>query len=127
MPWPVSLYKLIHREDIINNLMQSDSTSNANSASGGITSTLGSKAQKQSLSSRTKHLSRQQSLEIKRAMLKRRQTEEYALHRHESNVFSGGSDDQVTFAAGLIQEELQQTKAQNALVQELIGGNGQEA
>ena len=27
MPWPVSIYKLIHREDIINNLMQSDPAS----------------------------------------------------------------------------------------------------
>ena len=26
VPWPVSLYKLIHREDIINNLMQTDPT-----------------------------------------------------------------------------------------------------
>ena len=54
-------------------------------------------------------------------MLKRRQSVEYALKRHESNVFNSGSDEQVSFAAQLIDEELQHTKAQNAIVQELIG------
>ena len=48
-------------------------------------------------------------------------SKEYALNRHESNVFSAGEAEQMGFAAQLIDDELQQTKMQNAIVQELIG------
>ena len=42
---------------------------------------------------------RQQSAEIKRANFKRRQSKEYALNRHESNVFSASEAEQMGFAA----------------------------
>ena len=50
---------------------------------------------------------RQQSAEIKRASFQRkRMSKEYALNRHESNVFSAGEAEQMGFAAQLIDEEL---------------------
>lgn len=109
VPWPVSLYKLIHREDIINNLMQQDS---ASAAAGPLWAQGSNKGQqRQSISLQGKQLMRQQSVEIKKAMLKKRNSLEYALRRHESNVFNHFGDEQVSFAAQLIDEELQQTKA----------------
>lgn len=103
VPWPVSLYKLIHREDIINNLMQTDQTTPQLAP--------GVKGQKSQIQTQSRQMLRQQSAEIKRASFQRKRlSKEFALNRHESNVFSAGEADQMGFAAQLIDEELQQTK-----------------
>ena len=103
IPWPVSLYRLIHREDIINNLMQSDPQAAMSIAPG-------TRAQQNLIKTQGQKLLRQQSAEIKRATFKRRQSKEYALNRHESNVFGPTDAEQMGLAAQLIDEELQQTK-----------------
>ena len=97
MPWPVSLYKLIHREDIINNLMQVDGQE-------------GHGANKQQLAKQGRKKLRQQTAEIKRANFRKRLSKEFALNRHESNVFSSSEAEQMSFAALLFDDELQQTK-----------------
>ena len=51
-------------------------------------------------------LVKQQSAEIKRALFKKRQSKEFALNRHESNVFSASDADALGLAAQLIDEDL---------------------